>query len=144
MQVTQKNDYDITVMRGPSVSELTLSPEPIGYTGVERPDLIVALAREGVMRRRELFAKMPPEGVVLHEQGLVIPDTAACLIETDFKGHGIKRTDRAVAALSFLARRGHPITHEMLESALRLSLKGKALEMSLDLLKRAATFPTPG
>ena len=43
MQVTQRNDYDITVMRGPSVSELILSPEPILFTGVEQPDVIVAL-----------------------------------------------------------------------------------------------------
>ena len=122
MMVTQKNDYDITVMRGPSVSELVLSPEPIGYTGVEQPDLIVALAPEGVRRKRELFARMSPEGRVVLEKGLAIPDTSARLIEIDFKGHGFKRTERALAALVLLAGTGDPITLAMLEGGLRLTL----------------------
>ena len=143
MRVTQKNDYDITVMRGPSVSELILSPKPILYTGVEKPDVIVALAREGVHRKRELFAKMSPDGRILREKGLEIPDTPAHIIEIDFKGHGFKRTERALAALSLLARTKDPITLEMLEEALRSSLKDQALALSLNLLERAAAIPTP-
>ena len=38
LKATQKNDYDITVLRGPSISELVLSPEAIDYTGMSRPD----------------------------------------------------------------------------------------------------------
>ncbi len=143
MQATQKNEYDITVMRGPSVSELIFSPEPIGYTGVEHPDLIVALAPEGVRRKANLFARMSPAGCVLLEKGLAIPDTSARLMEIDFKGHGFKRTERARAALALLARTGDPITHDMLESGLRLTLTGKALEMSLDLLERTKAVPWP-
>jgi 2-oxoglutarate/2-oxoacid ferredoxin oxidoreductase subunit beta len=138
MQVTQKNDYDITVMRGPSVSELILSPEPILYTGVEQPDVIVALAPEGIMRKRELFAEMSSTGRVFLEKGLEIPDTAARTMEIDFKGQGIKRTERALAALSLLGGTRDPITSEMLERGLRSSLKGEALEKSLALLARAA------
>jgi 2-oxoglutarate/2-oxoacid ferredoxin oxidoreductase subunit beta len=144
MWVTQKNDYDITVMRGPSVSELILSPEPILYTGVEKPDVIVALAREGVHRKREIFAKMSPDGRILREKGLEIPDTPAHIMEIDFKGYGIKRTERALAALSLLARANDPITLEMLEEALRSSLQDQALAMSLDLLGRTAAIPAPG
>lgn len=143
MQVTQKSDYDITVMRGPSVSELIISSDPIGYPGVEKPDLIVALAPEGVARKRELFAKMTPEGKVLLTKGVAIPDTAGRVVEINFKEYGIRRTERALAALSFLASEGNPITHEMLESGLRLTLEGKALEASLDLLKRTSAFPNP-
>jgi 2-oxoglutarate/2-oxoacid ferredoxin oxidoreductase subunit beta len=143
MRATQKNDYDITVMRGPSISELILSPEPILYTGVEQPDVIVALAREGVTRKRELFAKMSLDGRILREKGLKIPDTPAHIIEIDFKGYGFKRTERALAALSLLARAKDPITPEMFEAALRSSLKDQALALSLNLLERAAAIPTP-
>jgi 2-oxoglutarate/2-oxoacid ferredoxin oxidoreductase subunit beta len=136
MQVTQKSDYDINVMRGPSVSELILSPGPILYTGVERPDIIVALAPEGIMRKRELFAEMSSRGRVLLEKGLEIPDTAAHTMVIDFKGQGIKRTERALAALSLLAGTRDPITSEMLERALRSSLKAEALQKSLALLER--------
>jgi 2-oxoglutarate/2-oxoacid ferredoxin oxidoreductase subunit beta len=143
MRVTQKNDYDITVMRGPSVSELILSPEPILFTGVERPDAIVALAREGVMRKRELFATMSSKGRVMVEKGLEVPDTAAAILEIDFKGHGFKRTERALAALALLARADDPITLEMLEGSLRNSLKDQALVLSLNLLQRASAIPAP-
>jgi Pyruvate/2-oxoacid:ferredoxin oxidoreductase gamma subunit len=136
MQVSQKNDYDITVMRGPSVSELILSPQPISYTGVERPDIIVALAREGITRKRQLFAEISSMGRVIFEKGLEIPDTGARTMEIDFKGQGIKKTERALAALSVLARTGDPITSQMLDQALRSSLKGEALQKSLALVER--------
>jgi 2-oxoglutarate/2-oxoacid ferredoxin oxidoreductase subunit beta len=142
MRATQKNDYDITVMRGPSISELILSPEPILYTGVEQPDVILALAREGVTRKRELFSKMSPDGRILREKGLEIPDTPPHIIEIDFKRHGFKRTEWALAVLSLLARTKDPITLEMLEEALRSSPKDQALATSLDLLERTAVIPT--
>lgn len=142
MQVTQKNDYDITVMRGPSVSELILSPEPILFTGVEQPDVIVALACEGVMRKRELFAKMSPEGRVILAKGIEIPDTVARITEIDFKTHDLKRTERALAALALLARTQDPITLEMLDGALQSSIRGKALEAGIDVLARSSAIPT--
>jgi Pyruvate/2-oxoacid:ferredoxin oxidoreductase gamma subunit len=143
MRVTQKNDYDITVMRGPSVSDLVISPEPILYTGVERPDVVVALAREGVQRKRGIFAAMSPAGRIILNKGLEIPDTAAQVMEVDFKGLGIKRTERALAALALLAGTRDPISPEMLEMALRGSLSGKALDDNLDLTKRMSTHPHP-
>ena len=55
LQTTQKNEYNITVLRGPSISELILSPEEIDFTGIENPTVMVALDQEGVDRRRDLF-----------------------------------------------------------------------------------------
>jgi len=47
---TMKNDYPITVLRGHSVSELVLSPEPVDYTGIEEPKVVLALAEEEVIK----------------------------------------------------------------------------------------------
>ena len=58
LNVTQKNEYNITVMTGPSISELILSPEEIDYTGIVSPTAVIALAPEGVARRKELFAQL--------------------------------------------------------------------------------------
>ncbi len=143
MRATQKNAYYITVMRGPSVSELVISPEPILYTGVERPDVVVALAREGVERKRGIFAAMSPAGRIILNKGLEIPYTAAQVMEVDFKGLGIKRIEWALAALALLAAARGPISPEMLEMALRGSLAGKALDESLDLIKRMSAHPHP-
>ncbi|GAH93680.1 unnamed protein product, partial [marine sediment metagenome] len=55
LNATQKNDYPITVLRGHSISELVLSSEEIGFTGILNPDVIVALSQEGVERRKNFF-----------------------------------------------------------------------------------------
>jgi 2-oxoglutarate ferredoxin oxidoreductase subunit beta len=141
MQVTQKSDYAITVMRGPSITELIISPEPIAYTGVERPDLIVALSEEGVRPRRELFDRMTPKGRVMSANGVAIPPTPAVIIRLDFKAWGITRRERALAALAFLARTGDPVTLEMLERAVARTLQGKGLASAVALVKRVGALP---
>lgn len=50
--VTQKNDNPVTQGSGFSISEVILSPEEIFYTGIEVPDVVVAVSEDGV---RELF-----------------------------------------------------------------------------------------
>jgi Pyruvate/2-oxoacid:ferredoxin oxidoreductase gamma subunit len=141
MHVTQKNDYNITIMRGPSVTEIVISPEPITYTGVEEPDVVVGLSEEGVKRGWDLFEKIRPAGRVILATGVEVPTTAAHILEVDFKGGGIKKKERALAALSLLARAKDPITPEMLERALRDTTRGKRLEEALAVLQRAATIP---
>ncbi len=141
MRVTQKNDYNITIMRGPSITEIILSPESITYTGVEQPDVVVALSDEGTKRGWDLFEKMKPGGRVILAVGVEIPATAGQILEVDFKAGGIKRKERALAALSMLAKSGDPVTEEMLQRALRDSMQGKRLEESLQVLEKAATLP---
>ena len=141
MHVTQKNDYNITIMRGPSVTEIIVSPEPITYTGVEKPDMVAALSEDGVRRASNLFEKIRPGGLVISTAGVEVPATAAPILEIDFKAGGIKRKERALAALALLARRGDPVTLEMLEKALRETMRGKRLEEALRVLEKAATIP---
>jgi 2-oxoglutarate ferredoxin oxidoreductase subunit beta len=141
MHVTQKSDYAITVMRGPSVTELIISPEPIIYPGVEQPDVVVALSREGVRRRRELLARMRPEGRIVAAKEVALPPTPARVLHVDFQACSVKRKERALAALAVVARGGDPVTGEMLENAAARTLRGKSLDSALALLKRAETLP---
>ncbi len=53
LSVTQKNDNPVTQGTGFSVSEVILAPEPILYTGIERPDAVLVTSDEGA---RELAA----------------------------------------------------------------------------------------
>ncbi len=55
LYTTQKNDYPITVMRGHSVTEVILSPEKVDFTGIENPTVLIALAEEGVNRKKISF-----------------------------------------------------------------------------------------
>jgi len=141
MHVTQKNDYDITVLRGPSISELIISPEPIIYTGVEKPDVIVALSREGVVRRRDIFTKTRPHTRVILARGVEIPASDACICEIDFKAHGFSKAEWALAAIAVLARAGDPVTMEMLTSALRQTLQGREPQEALAVLERTSLLP---
>ncbi len=135
---SQKNDYPITVLRGHSVSELIIADEPIGYTGIESPSVVIALADEGVSRRRNLFAQLPPQTLVIKSKEIEIPPCAAQILEIDFKAHNVKSPDRALAAIAILAARNAVISVDMLEAALTHRFKGEVLEAVLALVKRIA------
>ncbi len=136
LNATQKNDYPITVLRGHSISELVLSSEEIGFTGILNPDVIVVLSQEGVDRRKAFFDTLDEETLILKVPEAKIPSCRARIMHIDFKAQGIKSQDRALASLSILAKLNKIISLEMLQSALKVRFKEPALSMSLDLVDR--------
>ena len=136
LQVTQKSEYNITVLRGPSISDLILSPEPIDYTGSSQPGFLVALAQEGVDKRKGVFAKVGAETLVLQAAGVEIPETKARVKVLDFKELGIKKPDFALASLAALAKMDLVLSSEMLEAALKERFRGAVLEASLALVEK--------
>ncbi len=138
LQATQKNDYPITVLRGHSVSEVVLSREAIGFTGIDQPHVVIALAAEGIARRGRMLAGLPAEALVLKAKGVALPDTAATVLAFDFKDRGIKSQDWALAALAVLARRREVLDLEMLRSALDLRFKDRVHAMALAVIEKTA------
>lgn len=136
LNVTQKNDYDITVLRGPSISEMILSPQAIGYTGITRPSVVVALGPEGVARRKKLFAGLDDTCLVLQASDVAVPGGRARIHRVDMKGQGIKGADWALASLGVLAKLGRVIRPEMLEAGLADRLRGDALAGALEIVRR--------
>ncbi|MFH2219315.1 MAG: thiamine pyrophosphate-dependent enzyme [Pseudomonadota bacterium] len=136
LNVTQKNEYDITVLRGSSISELILSPEEIGFTGIDRPTVILALGQEGVDRRKRLFARLDAGTLVIQANGIEVPPTSARIYPVDFKAQKIKTSDWALAALSILAKLNRVIHPYMLRSALKSKFTAPVLESALDLVQR--------
>ena len=132
---TQKNDYPITVMRGHSVSEIIVSDTPIEYTGIENPTAVIALAPEGVQRRRKMFASLSSQCLVIKAAGLELPECAAKTIEVDFKAKKIKSPDWALAALAVLVRQNTVLTTDMLKAALKLRFKKPVFETALSVVK---------
>jgi Pyruvate/2-oxoacid:ferredoxin oxidoreductase gamma subunit len=139
LRVTQKNEYDITVLRGPSISEIILSPDEIGFTGIDRPNVIVALSQEGVDRRKHLFNQVDDHSIIIQTQGVNIPDCDGKIYQIDFKKQNIKLNDRALAALSILAKLNQVIYLDMLKSALSLKFQGETLASALNLVERVQT-----
>ena len=139
LNATQKNDYPITVLRGHSISELVLSSEEIGFTGILNPDVIVALSQEGVERRKNFFDTLNEKTLILQVPEVKIPSCKAKVMNIDFKAQGIKSQDRALASLSILAKLNKIISLEMLQSALKVRFKEPALSISLDLVDQVET-----
>ena len=135
LHACQKNDYPITVLRGHSVSELILSKEDIGYPGIENPSVVIALAHEGVNRRRSMFGHLPKETLLIKAKGIDLPDCDNDVIEIDFKAHRIKPQDLALASLALMALQNKVLSVEMLKAALGIRFKASVLEGSLALVE---------
>jgi pyruvate/2-oxoacid:ferredoxin oxidoreductase beta subunit/Pyruvate/2-oxoacid:ferredoxin oxidoreductase gamma subunit len=134
---TQKNDYPITVMRGHSVSEIILSGVEIDYTGIENPSVVVALAPEGVSRRKKMFAGLSKESVVIKAASVDLPPCQATVIEVDFKTKKIKSQDYALAALAVLAQQDRVLNMDMFYFALKHRFKMPVYETALSVVEKA-------
>jgi 2-oxoglutarate ferredoxin oxidoreductase subunit beta len=136
LNTTQKNEYNITVLRGPSISELILSPEDIDYTGIENPSVIAALDQEGVDRRRGMFEHLTSDTLILQAAGVEVPAGSARIHQMNLKALGIKKLDWALASLGVMAGLGRIISPKMLEAALKIRFKGNILDTALELIKK--------
>lgn len=136
----QKNDYPITVMRGHSVSEIILSDSPIQYTGIGTPTVVLALANEGINRRKKMLAALPPETLVLTASGLDLPPCPATVVEVDFKAEKIKPQDWALMSLAILAGKGNVLTTDMLKAALKMRFRQAEYDAAVAMIEKAAAL----
>lgn len=137
LNATQKNDYPITVMRGHSVSEMILSASAIGYTGIQQPTVVIALAQEGVNRRKSIFAGLSSDAIVLSAVGLQLPKTSAAVKFIDFKTWKIKSHDWALASLALMAAHHWVLNPDMLQTALNIRFSGAVLGNARDVIEAA-------
>lgn len=136
MNVSMKNDYNITVLRGQSVSEILISPEKISYTGIRSPSVILALSDEGVQRRQNIFATLESSTFVLKEKSVTIPETKADVLEIDFRALKIKKQDWALASLGIMAKKDKAINKEMLELALKSRFNEKVFTLAMETIEK--------
>jgi len=135
LKTTQKNEYNITVLRGHSITEVILSPEDIGYTGIARPDVVLALSQEGVDRRRHIFDDLDHRSLIVLGKEIDLPPCKAEVHRIDFKALKIKPHDRALASLGILAKLSRVIGMNMLASALRYRFRGAVLASAQDMVE---------
>jgi 2-oxoglutarate ferredoxin oxidoreductase subunit beta len=136
MHATQKNDYPITVLRGHSVSEVVLDPNPVGYTGIGKPSVVLCVAGEGVARRKDIFGSLQRDTLIIKDSELVLPDTVAKVIDIDFSGLKIKNSLKALAALAALAGEGSVITKEMIMAGISHRYQGKIYDEAMAVIAR--------
>ena len=107
-------------------------------TGIENPSVVIALAAEGVNRRKKMLADLSSEALVIKAAGVELPHCQASIIEVDFKAKKIKSQDWALAALVVLARQNKVLTMDMLEAALKLRFKTAVYEIALAAAEKVA------
>jgi pyruvate/2-oxoacid:ferredoxin oxidoreductase beta subunit/Pyruvate/2-oxoacid:ferredoxin oxidoreductase gamma subunit len=137
LYATQKNEYNITVLRGPAISEIILSPEAINYTGIRCPDWIIALHQEGIERRKSVFSQSGKNTTLMRVEGVKIPDTfQGRIITINLKTIGIASADAALGALGYLSHHNLITSHEMLLKAIYVKFKGPLLEKALEVISK--------
>jgi len=127
LSCTQKNEYNITVLRGPSISEVILSSGDIDYTGIERPTVVIAVGQEGVDRRRAMIENLGEDTLIIQESSIQLPPTGARRRRIDLKGHKIKQADWALAGLIVLAGLNMIVRRPNLAAALNARFSGRIL-----------------
>jgi Pyruvate/2-oxoacid:ferredoxin oxidoreductase gamma subunit len=136
LKATQKNEYNITVLRGPSISELVLSTDDIGFTVIDKPSVIIALSQEGIDRRIHIFDQIDKNTLIIQVPGVTLPPSRAKIHQADLKAQKIKPADWATAAIAILAKHKRVLTLQMLQAALEIRFKEKALTAAQELVAR--------
>lgn len=112
LSATQKNDNPVTQGTGFSVSEVVLSPEPILFTGLERPDAVLVVSQEGAaeLSRSGVLDRIAPETLLLADVEVALPPLAASPRRLPFrKAAGGKSAALAAAAAWVAASGAFPI-----------------------------------
>lgn len=136
LSVSQKNDYPITVLRGHSIAGVVLDKKPIGYTGIGNPTVILCVSREGVEKRRDIFATLNSDTLVLAVSELDLPETRARVILCDLEQRKVKKGQYGLAVLSRLSQLGVVLNPEMLKNAITICYSGKIRDEALQLVEQ--------
>jgi pyruvate/2-oxoacid:ferredoxin oxidoreductase beta subunit len=128
LEVTQKNDNPVTQGSGFSLVELWLSPQEIGYTGIDNPDIVVATSEEGLneLHSRGLFKSIKPETRIFLDESLSLDPTIKGVCKAPFrKTFGAESA--ALAALVFVAKKQKIIPEGVLGNLLSRRLGTSSL-----------------
>jgi len=136
LHVSQKNEHNITVMRGPSISEVILSYHPIDFTGIIQPTHVIALAAEGINQRLNLIENLPAEALIIKPAALEVPVSKAKTITFDPDALGIKKADWAIFCLAKLARLNQVIREKMLFAALNYRFEKPFVTTVYEIVKK--------
>jgi pyruvate/2-oxoacid:ferredoxin oxidoreductase beta subunit/Pyruvate/2-oxoacid:ferredoxin oxidoreductase gamma subunit len=102
LHVTLKSDNPVTQGTGFSVSEVILSEQEILFTGIEQPDVILAVSTDGVkeLERNSVFDRVQSETLVLADASLALPELSCRVL----RGHLRETAGANLAALAGVAR----------------------------------------
>ena len=135
---TKRDDYPVTVMTGHSVSEIILSPKEVLYTGIEKPDIFLALAPEGVKTCKNQIDTLTDESVLYAPKELLPIQTRARVSTLDLGK--VSRKELALAAVAEVLRQTNIIPLEAIREAIRQTQRPLIANESLKTLDKLSTL----
>ena len=125
-------------MTGHSVSEVILSPNEIYYTGIDRPDIFIALAPEGMKATRRQFEAMSKEDTFYARRDLLPVNTEARTISMNTER--VSRKEIAVSSVSAVLQHANLYPLDAFREALQLIQRPAVAEDSLKALEKSTTL----
>ncbi len=116
---TQKNDNPITQGTGFSLAEIGLSPQPIEYTGMEFPDVVLAVSPEGwkELRANGTLARCRPETLLVLDAQLDASSVPGHLVPLALRSRATPKR-AALAAVAAWLEEAEILPGEAWEAAL--------------------------
>ncbi len=132
-------------MTGHSAAEVILSPEPVVYTGIDTPDVVLILSAEGRSRVARTLAKLPSESRVYVEASLGAVDTPAQVIPLDLKGAAkeVHRLAIGAVGVGVILARENIYPADAFEAAARRLQKEKVADTNIAGLRAGAALTPP-
>ena len=133
---TRRADFPVTIMTGFSVAEVIISPEPVLYSGIPRPDIVALLAPAGRDKIKKRMQEMLSKDVVYFADGLGNVDTEAEQKPLAFPEAAKKDIRKNIAALTagYLVKELDIFPFGALKEAVRQVQKPKIAEINLKVL----------
>ena len=133
---SRRADFPITIQTGFSVAEIVISPEPVLYSGIVKPDVAALIATEGKAKIARLTKVMEASGTIYFADGLGDVDSPANQLPLEFPESAKKDIRKNISALTagFLTKELKLFPFEALKDAVRQIQKPKITEINLGVL----------
>lgn len=123
LYATQRNTYPITRQSGHSIAEVIISPKKIEYTGIDVPDHLIILSKEGSAEMKDAISLMGRTGYIIAAAGLgdrSAPEGPKLITVPDPGEMGLAPQSMALMTLSVLLGRTGLFPPEALMEAIGL------------------------
>ena len=133
---SRRADFPITIQTGFSVAEIVISPEPVLYSGIMKPDVVALIAPEGKAKITRLTKTMEKSDTIYFAEGLGDVDSSANQLPLEFPEKAKKEVRKNISALTagYLTKQLNLFPFEALKEAVRQIQKPKIAEINLGIL----------
>jgi 2-oxoglutarate ferredoxin oxidoreductase subunit beta len=113
LHVTKKGNYPVTVGVGFSAADVIISSEPIYFTGISVPDVLIITSSDGLSYSRATASRMK-KGKILIDNMLEISETGAEIIKVPFRTR-VGERDSSMYSIFWFLNTDHVINVEALK-----------------------------